>query len=313
MAARSTISGLAYVLLLVAVTFSAQADRLNGFDLSDPLVPRKLIRAGGPPRDGIPSIDAPRFIKAGEAHKLRDTDRVLGVTIKGLAKAYPVKVLNYHEIVNDRFGQLPVAVTFCPLCGSGVAFDARVHGEAREFGVSGLLYNSDVLMYDRASDSLWSQILGQAVTGPARGTELQTVPVRHTTWGEWRRRHPATLVLAEPRFAGRNYNVDPYVGYAESARIWAPVAHRDNRYRPKEVVVGAVANGEARAWPFAELPDDRSVVTDSIGGQTVRLEYDHAAQAAALLDEDGQEIPSFTAFWFAWVAFHPDTSVYGGG
>lgn len=312
MAARSTISCLPCVLLLVAVTFSAHADRLNGFDLNDLLVPRKLIRAGGPPRDGIPSIDAPRFISAGDARDLRDTDRVLGVTIDGLAKAYPVKILNYHEIVNDRFGELAVAVTFCPLCGSGVAFDARVNGAAREFGVSGLLYNSDVLMYDRESDSLWSQILGQAVTGAARGTELRTVPVRHTTWAEWRRRHPATLVLAEPRFTGRNYNVNPYVGYAESARIWAPVAHRDRRYPAKAVVVGAVVNGEARAWPFTELPAEGRVITDSVGGQRVRLEYDHAAQAASLLDEDGQEIPSFTAFWFAWVAFHPNTSVYTG-
>jgi hypothetical protein len=120
-------------------------------------------------------------------------------------------------------------------------------------------------------------------------------------------------VLAEPRFSGRNYNVDPYVGYAESARLWAPVAHRDKRYPAKAVVVGAVVNGEARAWPFTKLPAEGRVVTDSVGGQRVRLEYDHAAQAASLLDEDGQEIPSFTAFWFAWVAFHPDTSVYTGG
>lgn len=312
MAAQLTNSCLGGTLLLVAAMFSAHADQLNGFDLSDPLVPRQLIRAGGPPRDGIPSIDKPRFMSAASASSLRDTDRVLGVTVDGLAKAYPVKILNYHEIVNDRFGELPVAVTFCPLCGSGVAFDARVNGEAREFGVSGLLYNSDVLMYDRASDSLWSQILGQAVTGPARGTKLRTVPVRHTTWAEWRRRHPATLALVEPRSTGRNYNVDPYVGYAESAQIWAPVAHRDRRYPAKSVVVGAVVNGKARAWPFAELPANDNFLIDSVDDKQVRLEYDHGAQAAALLDEEGREIPSFTAFWFAWVAFHPDTSIYAG-
>lgn len=299
------------LLLVVAPTIAdARADRLNGFDLSNPLVPRKLIKSGGPPRDGIPSIDKPRFVSAENADHLVDTDRILGVKLAGIAKAYPIKILNYHEIVNDHFDDRPVAVTFCPLCGSGIAFDAQVGGQRRDFGVSGLLYNSDVLMYDRQTDSLWSQIMGQAVTGEARGTTLSALPVRHTTWADWLQRHPDTLVLDEPRFMRRNYAVDPYLGYAKSNRLWAPVAYRDKRYPAKAVVVGAIINGQAHAWPFAELPDDGHVVVHTVGGQTVKLEYDHAAQAAAVLDGDGREIPSFTAFWFAWVAFHPDTGVY---
>ncbi len=299
-------------LLLVMAASGAYARSLNGFDLDDVLVKRKLIRSGGPPRDGIPSIDSPRFVEAGEADYLADSDRVLGVVIDGVTKAYPVKILNYHEIVNDYFGDVPVTVTFCPLCGTGIAFDAVVDGQARQFGVSGLLYNSDVLMYDRQTESLWSQILAQAISGPARGQKLRLLPVRHTTWADWRKRYPETRVLAEPRGFGRNYDVDPYVGYATSNRLWAPVAHKDRRYPRKSVVVGVIVNGAAHAWPFSELPEDGQVVVDTVGGQTVRLQYDHATRSAAVLDTNGREIPSFTAFWFAWVAFHPDTGVYKG-
>lgn len=309
---RKTLSLLAGGFLLVAAASFAHADSLNGFDLRDTLVARKLIRSGGPPRDGIPSIDSPRFVSADDADHLSDTDRVLGVVIDGITKAYPIKILNYHEIVNDQFGDAPVAVTFCPLCGTGIVFDARIDGQARQFGVSGLLYNSDVLMYDRQSESLWSQILAQAISGPARGRYLRALPARHTTWANWRQHHPETLVLDEPRRFQRNYDVDPYLGYADSKRLWAPVAHKDRRYPRKSVVVGVVVNGAAHAWPFAELPDDGQVVADTVGGQPVSLHYDSATRSAAVLDADGREIPSFTAFWFAWVAFHPDTGVYDG-
>jgi len=142
---------------------------MNGFKISDPLVPARLIQGGGPPRDGIPSIDAPRFVAADVAKNISATDRVLGLHVNNIAKAYPIRILNHHEIVNDRFATMPVAITFCPLCGTGIAFDAVVDGKARKFGVSGLLYNSDVLMYDRETESLWSQILGKAVNGPSKG------------------------------------------------------------------------------------------------------------------------------------------------
>lgn len=299
------------LLLVIAPTIvDARRDQINGFDLSNPLVPRKLIKRGGPPRDGIPSINNPRFVSAEDADHLVDTDRVLGLSLNGVAKAYPIKILNYHEIVNDYFDDRAVAVTFCPLCGSGIAFDAEVDGLRLEFGVSGLLYNSDVLMYDRQTESLWSQIMGQAVTGDARGTTLAAVPVRHTTWADWLRRHPDSVVLEEPRFIRRDYAVDPYLGYAQSKRLWAPVAYRDKRYQTKEVVIGAVINGQPHAWPFAELPDDRSRVETPIGGTSVTLEYDLATQSARVVNAEDAEIPSFTAFWFAWVAFHPDTGVY---
>ena len=299
--------------LLIALSLAtamAQGKTLNGFKISKPLVSSKLIQRGGPPRDGIPAIDAPRFIKADKATNPADTDRVIGLRIDGIARAYPIRILNYHEIVNDRFAGRPVAITFCPLCGTGIAFDAVVDGVERRFGVSGLLYNSDVLMYDRETESLWSQILGKSVNGPSKGQELKPLPVLHTTWADWRRRHPDTLVLVEPRFYGRDYAVDPYLGYANTNDIWFPVAKRDRRYPAKSVVVGAIVDGRAWAWPFAELPEGRTALETRAGDTGVILEYDRQTRAARLADADGEEIPSFTAYWFAWVAFHPKTEVW---
>ena len=166
------------------------------FDLTKHSVPLDQIADGGPGKDGIPAILAPRFVSAGEATFLQDTDRVLGLTQGADAKAYPIKILNWHEIVNDVVGGKPVVVTYCPLCGTGIAFDAAILGQRRSFGVSGLLYQSDLLMYDHQTESLWSQIGMHAVAGPLTGEKLTPVFLEHTTWGEWRAAHPATLVLS---------------------------------------------------------------------------------------------------------------------
>ena len=128
----------------------------------------------------LPAIDEPNFLLHPEKARLRDSHQVLGVFYNGIAKAYPISIMNWHEVVNDSYGADPVVVTFCPLCGSGMAFTANVKGISLRFGVSGLLYNSDVLLYDRKSNSLWSQILGQGVTGKYKGTILQQIPVEHT-------------------------------------------------------------------------------------------------------------------------------------
>lgn len=166
---------------------AAGASLLNGFDLQGALVPAEAILPGGPPRDGIPAIDRPRFVDAARSG-LAPKDRVLGLRLGREARAYPVRILNWHESVNDRVDGRPVAVTYCPLCGSGVAFDARVAGQEASFGVSGLLYNSDVLLYDRGTQSLWSQIMGRAISGPLKGTPLVSLPLTHTSWTDWRER-----------------------------------------------------------------------------------------------------------------------------
>ncbi|MFZ0789299.1 MAG: DUF3179 domain-containing protein, partial [Chromatiaceae bacterium] len=188
---------LATFLLSLTLAASALAAPVkNGFDLVGALVPVSAILPGGPERDGIPAIDRPRFLPADEAPEVRTGDRVLGLRLDGQARAYPIAILNWHEIVNDRFGDLPVAVTYCPLCGTGMAFRAEAGGKPLQFGVSGLLYNSDVLLYDRQSESLWSQIDRRAISGPHKGERLEALPLEHTTWGDWQQRHPDTLVLS---------------------------------------------------------------------------------------------------------------------
>ncbi len=286
------------------------AGSTNGFDLSGALVPVEEIRHGGPPRDGIPAIDRPRFVSAGDANFLSGTDRVLGIDRNGIRKAYAVKILNYHEIVNDRFGEDAVVVSYCPLCGTGMAFLVAADGPARSFGVSGLLYNSDVLLYDRETDSLWSQLMKQAVAGPLRGQRLQQIVMSHTSWDDWRSRHPDTIVLSTDTGSRRDYERSPYAGYASSAELYFPVSRRDPRYHPKELVIGLSVNGVYKAYPFAELSQVDGDIPDSIAGQKVRVRYDSGNRTGRVLAADGSELPSTISYWFAWQAFHPDSGVY---
>ena len=191
---RVLVHGMLGVLILVSVSRTIRAsDETNGFDVSDALIPITEIRHGGPGRDGIPAIDKPMFIAADKAKFLSPTDRILGLHYANRTRAYPIRIMNWHEIVNDRIGGDAVLITYCPLCGTGMAFRIPDGGT---FGVSGLLYNSDMLLYDRASESLWSQLMGRAVTGPMKGERLQLIPLEHTTWSDWRTRHSDTLVLS---------------------------------------------------------------------------------------------------------------------
>lgn len=287
----------------------ARARTRNGFDLRDALVPMEAIESGGPPRDGIPAIDKPRFVGP-DRSGLADGDRILGLALGGVARAYPVRILNWHEIVNDRVASQPVAVTYCPLCGTGVAFDANVGGQPASFGVSGLLYNSDVLLYDRRTESLWSQILSKAVTGPLKGTLLKAMPLTHTSWAAWRARHPHTEVLSAETGFTRDYARDPYDGYDKVAQLMFSVQHRDDRLPLKAWVMGLVVDGKAKAYPLewlAQRVDARGRWHDQLGGRRIRIEYDREARSAEAFSDDGRALPSITAFWFAWVAFHPTT------
>lgn len=281
----------------------------NDFDLDGALIPVEKILHGGPPRDGIPAIDKPRFVSAKEAHFLRDDDRILGVERNGIRKAYPIRILNHHEIVNDRFGDEAIVVTFCPLCGTGMAFQASVGGKERTFGVSGLLYLSDVLLYDRQSESLWSQIDRQAISGPMKGTRLQQVALTHTSWEAWKAKGE-TQVLSLDTGYRRDYSRSPYGNYNESEVIYFPVGSIDKRFHPKEQVIGLELNGQFKAYPFAELTHTVSPLSDTVGGQAVSIRFDAARRSGTVYDQKGQEIPTVIAFWFAWSAFHPEGEVY---
>ncbi len=282
----------------------------NGFDLSETLVPAVEIHHGGPPRDGIPAVDDPKFVPAGDATWLADDDRVLGMQLNGIAKAYPIRIMNYHEIVNDRFRDAAVVVSFCPLCGTGMAFSAQVDDRTRTFGVSGLLYNSDVLLYDRETESLWSQIMRKAISGKMKGSELSQLPLAHTTWRDWRDRHPRTLVLSTETGYARDYSRTPYEGYESSPQVWFPVANRNTRYHPKELVLGVRVEEKTKVYPFAELSKALPVLVDRFAGNLLKIEFDARNRSGRVLDAQGEEIPSTIAFWFAWIAFYPDSEVY---
>lgn len=287
-------------------TYDAFAD--NGFDLSNSSIPEQNIHSGGPPRDGIPSIDRPRFVPASEANFIRENDRVIGVFHSGVAKAYPIKILDWHEIVNDRIASQPVVVTYCPLCGTGIVFRADDYGH---FGVSGLLYNSDVLLYDRETESLWSQIMAEAISGPRRGAQLEPLPASHTSWRDWLSRHPDTLVLSTDTGFRRDYKRSPYLGYAKTPKLMFDVEFRSRAFRNKELVLGLSVDGTHKAYPFKVLKrHGQKEFLDQIGTRQVRILWSKKEATATVFDQDGEEIPSLIAFWFAWYAFHPDTDIF---
>jgi hypothetical protein len=300
-------------ILLIGVFMFAQygcAQSKKGFDLSNASIPVDEIKDGGPPKDGIPSIDQPEFKKA-SATQLDEQTRVLGVKVNGVAKAYPIPIMNYHEIVNDMFADQPVVVTYCPLCGSGIAFDAAVGGERKTFGVSGLLYNSDVLLYDRQTESLWSQIMMQAVAGPMEGRELEMVPTMNTSWGEWKRKNPDTWVLTENTGYERDYTKSPYQGYEKSTQLYFDVEHQDERFHPKEMVVGIEINGKFKAYPFSELEKLKNEkLKDKFQGEELIINYQQDSQSATISNSHGKELPALSTFWFAWYTFHPGTEVF---
>lgn len=302
-------------LILILILFApvtALAERIGDFELSPEhsAIPLQEIHSGGPQKDAIPAIDNPRFVQAGATDHLKPETRILGLSWNGIAKAYPIGIMNWHEIVNDRFAEEPVVITYCPLCGSGVAFSAQVAGEVLQFGVSGLLYNSDVLLYDRKTESLWSQLLARAVTGEMNGTRLKVLPLQVTSWSEWRGQHPETWVLSRETGHYRNYDRDPYAGYESSEGIYFPVKQRDPRYHPKERVFGLEIDGQFKAYPVAELSRTRGEIEDRFAGQSVTIQYNPASQSARFFDGRGNELTVIHSYWFAWYAFHPDTAVF---
>lgn len=300
------------LLLAVTVAGPAQGQALNGFDLSDSLIPPGNIEAGGPPRDGIPAIDRPRFLPAAEATFLAAEDRVLGVNVMDQAKAYPIEILNWHEIVNDESAGQHFVVTYCPLCGTGMVFAANVGKQALKFGVSGLLYNSDVLLYDRNTESLWSQLLARAVTGPLKGTTLPQLPAKHTSWEAWQNEYPDTLVLSRDTGFRRNYGRSPYRGYARSARLYFDVANTAPRdYHPKALVLGVAIDDAYKAYPFEELrAAGERRLADRVGNQDLVVVWHEKALSAHAEAPDGTELPATVSYWFAWFAFYPETAVF---
>ncbi len=306
--------GLVYSLLAAMLLISmgeVNAESKNGFDLTDSLIPIEKIMQGGPPKDGIPAIDNPKFISADEVKFIKSIDRVIGVFRDGVAKAHPISILNWHEVVNDRIGGHSIVVTYCPLCGTGMVFSSETSDAQIRFGVSGLLYNSDVLLYDRQTHSLWSQLLSKAVAGPLKGTNLDMLPAAHTTWRDWKRRHPNTIILSTDTGFRRDYSKSPYSGYRQSNRLMFPVEHSNQKYRNKEMVLGVIIDGKSKAHPFSELSKyGKEQFTDVIANKKIIVKWSKKDQFAQIIDEYKNEMPSVLVYWFAWYAFYPETQIY---
>ncbi len=313
------------------------------------IVPLDRIFSGGPGKDGIPSIDRPKFITASEADRfLNDDDLVLGITIDGVAKAYPRKIMVWHEIANDEINGIPVVITYCPLCYTGAAYVRIIEGEAIEFGVSGKLYNSDLVMYDRKTDTYWSQILGQGIVGELAGYELTKLPLETLEWGDWKRLYPHTLVLSQDTGFARSYGRDPYSFYYSSPGLMFPVENDDGRLFSKTLVYGVNFNGIAKAYPEDEIRNIR-ILNDEVGGEELLIlwhpeknvvsiysrtitqrvlefelldgklfdvqtgsewNFNGVAISGELSGEDLQVVVAPAHFWFAWAAFNPGTLLF---
>ena len=174
------------------------------------------IQSGGPPKDGIPSIDNPKFIPVAKVKNLADSEPVVGLVINGKARAYPLRVLTWHEIVNDELGGVPVTVTYCPLCNSAIAFDRRLDGKVLDFGTTGKLRHSDMVMYDRQTESWWQQFLGEGIVGEMTGKRLKTIPARLESFANFKKRAPKGDVLVPNDPGMRRYGANPYAGYDTS-------------------------------------------------------------------------------------------------
>ncbi len=284
-------------------------------------VPLDDIVGGGPPKDGIPSIDKPKFLAVNQVDFLDDREPGIAVSWQGIDRFYPFQILVWHEIVNDVFGEQRVLITYCPLCLAGIVFDPTVKGEAVEFGTSGKLWNSNLVMYDRKTDSMWSQILGEAIVGEMTGTELEVLPSDQMRYGEWKKLNPAGQVLSKDTGATRFYGRDPYGDYyTDNSALLFSKGSGDDRLENKDFVLGVV-------WPDPDNPNQeltkaywppaikaKGEIVDKFAGRTVVARYEADIDAVRLFERltDGtlKRVNPVPNFWFSWVGAYPDTEVY---
>lgn len=293
-------------------------------DFTKKLVPLAEIQSGGPPKDGIPAIDTPQFTRAGAVDWLGEREPLILVSIGGETRAYPLQILIWHEIVNDDVGGTPVAVTFCPLCNTSIVFDRRLDGTVYTFGTTGKLRDSDLVMYDRQTETWWQQFSGEAIVGTLVGTKLEQIATRIVSWAELRREHPDALVLNRHTGFVREYGSNPYAGYddIESPPIFATRNDDDTRLPPKERVVYVEIGDEAVAVPYSALMTKGTVGRETAEGELIVRWRPRVASAldesfirdgwnvgAATVTLDGEAVPYSEPFWFAVAAFRPDIDI----
>jgi hypothetical protein len=260
-------------------------DSMRSEDFPEPLVDPGEVIPGGPPPDGIPPIDDPAFVSVEAAGEWLDgAEAVVALAVDGDARAYPVQVLIWHEIVNDTVGGMPVSVTYCPLCNSAVTYRRIVDGVETTFGTSGRLFASALVMYDRATESLWTHFDGRAVVGVLTGRTLEPIPSPLLSWSDFRTAHPDGKVLdREATGWDRPYGENPYAGYDDPEAD--PFLFRgtvDDRAAAMRRVVGIALDGVAAAWPLDEIADGAASATNTdLGGRPLVILW-KAGQASAL-------------------------------
>lgn len=284
-------------------------------DFSRSLVDLSGIREGGPPKDGIPAIDRPRLVPAADVDDLAPDEPVIGLTVAGETRAYPLRVLMWHEIVNDELAGVPVAVTYCPLCNAAIAFDRRLDGEVLDFGTTGKLRHSDLVMYDRQSESWWQQYSGEAITGHHVGRKLEMLPSRLESWSELESRAPDALVLVPAEPAARPYGGNPYVGYDSAGMPFLYDGEVPEGIAPLARVV-VVGN---EAWPLDLVRERGPVEAGGLvlswrAGQRSALDSPRIADGRAVgsvlvqrrADGGMEDVVHHVTFAFVFHAFQPE-------
>lgn len=226
------------------------------------LIPTDEVRDGGPGKDGIPSIDSPGFDDIASTDYMDSDDLIIGFKVGEEVRAYTHPVLDWHEIVNDRIGDVNIALTYCPLTGTAIGWDRKINGFVTTFGVSGLLYNSNLIPYDRNTNSNWSQIRLDCVNGALAGREIELFQVVETTWETWQAMYPDSKILTTFTGFSRQYGTYPYGNYRTSEDLIFPVSRTDNRLHPKERVLGLIVEGKVKAYTFDSF-ETAAVVEDN--------------------------------------------------
>ena len=277
------------------------------------------IMSGGPPKDGIPAIDDPSFLPVSEG-ELPDREAVVALELDGEARAYPIRYLMWHEIVNDRIGDRPVTVTYCPLCNAAIVFDGTLDGEPVDFGVSGKLRNSDMIMYDRQTESWWQQFTGDAIAGARLGASLTKLPSRLESWGSFRARNPKGKIMASPKGHHRRYGNNPYVGYDTAKEPFLYSGEDPPHGIP--MMARVVVAGD-RAWPMTRIVEAGTLTEDGVTlrwtkGQASALDSRALSEGRevgdlVVTDADGKPLVHDITFAFVFTAFEPDGQWMLGG
>ncbi len=258
------------LLLAIALTGLIATISCNQENDAEWLIPADEVLSGGPSKDGIPSVDNPVFGTTQEIGFLDDDDLILGIKIGNTVKAYPHPILDWHEIINDEVAGHHIAIIYCPLTGTGIGWDRRINGQLTTFGVSGLLYNSNIIPYDRATDSNWSQMLLQSVNGNLMGSPAGTYTLLETSWKTWKALFPDSEVVTDATGFDRDYRSYPYGSYQTDSSLLFPVSESDDRRHRKDRVLGVILDEGAKLYTFDDFVQP-AVVTDQFAGRDLLI------------------------------------------